>query len=206
MVTFLIFFYQSFFGPLTKISLFSGKNSKIIIFLFVLVLKKILVILFSWKSVFAINLCFHAWSRKHFAIFCVFNLFLGNYFVSLCLSKKKKWLILYTFSLYFFFFLIRSLFMCPLVMFTLLVVALLIDKKISKKKKTSKKWQKHSFFFSEGSSFSLFSILFHSRKAFFANKHMFYQFYRFVSLSFKNYPSKETLTEGRLGIQSGKSM
>ena len=130
-VTFLIFFYQSFFGPLLKISLFSRQKIKNIILLFVLVLKKILVILFPGNQFFAIHLFFHAWSRKHFVI-SVFSIsfFVKLFCISLFLSKRKMIDSLYFFSSFFFFFLIRSLFMCPLVMFTLLVVTLPTDKNL----------------------------------------------------------------------------
>ena len=131
-VTFLIFFYQSFFGPLKKISLFSRQKIKNIILLFVLVLKKNPCYSFSWKSVFfAIHLFFFMRDRENSLPFSVFSIsfFVKLFCISLFLSKRKMIDSLYFFSS-FFFFLIRSLFMCPLVMFTLLVVALLIDKKI----------------------------------------------------------------------------
>ena len=96
----LIFFYQSSCsGPLKKIRFVSEKSSKISFFF--LFWKKI--ILFFGNQFF--SFVFHAWSRKHFAIFCVFNPLFGMFFASLCLSPKKnsqKWLILLpdSFSLY----------------------------------------------------------------------------------------------------------
>ena len=93
-VTFLdhrYFFWFSFsnFGPLKKTFCFLEKKFKNIILLFVLVLKKNPCYSFSWKSVFAFNLFFHAWSQKHFAIFCVFNIFLGEIILYLFVSVQK---------------------------------------------------------------------------------------------------------------------
>ena len=76
-----------------------------------------------FKFFFAIRLCFqNLWKISS----------LSPCFCSKKKNASKKQLILFTFSLYFFL-LIRSLFVCLLVMFTLLVVTLLTEKSFAKK-------------------------------------------------------------------------
>ena len=216
-VTFLDFLLSifCFWASLKNLFVFQDKRSKISFF-FLFSFWKNPCYSFSWKSVFCNTFVFSCVISKTYYHFCVFNLFFVKLFcISLFLSKRKMIDSLYFFSsFFFFFFLIRSLFMCPLVMFTLLVVTLPTDKNLVKnlcftillRTIFPKKWQNIVSSFRKDLPFLLFSILPFKKSIFCKQTNMFYQFFRFVSLSFKNYPSKKTLTEGRFGIQSGKSM
>ena len=151
---------------------------------------------FSWKSVFCNTFVFSCVISKTFCHFCVFNLFfLWNYFVSLCFCPKEKWLILFTFSLHS----SSSWFVLSSCVLSLCLLSLLLLFQLTKiwfkKKLVFYYSSSHNFpeqndknivsSFRKDLPFLLFSILFHSRKAFFANKHVLSVFSLCISLSQK---------------------
>ena len=83
-------FINLFLGLFKKSLCFLDKNSKIIILLFVLVLKKILVILFPGNQFFCNTFVFSCVISKTFCHFCVFNLFFCEIILYLFVSVQKK--------------------------------------------------------------------------------------------------------------------
>ena len=160
-------FINLFLGLFKKFLCFPDKRSKISFFFLFSFWKKSLLFFFLEIS-FLQYICFFMRDLENILSFlCFQSLFLWNYFVSLCFCPKEKWLVLFTFSLHSSsssWFVLSS---CVLSLCLLSLLLLFQLTKIWLKKKNlcftillrtifPKKWQKHSFFFSEGSSFSLF--------------------------------------------------
>ena len=140
---------------------------------------------------------FHAWSSKTSCHLLVFSKFFGKISsLSLCffffLKKKtfKKEVILFTLSLYFFF-LIRSLFVCLLVMFTLPRCYSSCWKFCAKRILCLTVLLRR--FFQERSSFFFFHSL-PLKKSIFANNYSFLLFYLFL---WKNFLKKSSVFFGK---------
>ena len=157
---------------------------------------------FSWKSVFCNTFVFFMRDLENILSFlCFQSLFLWNYFVSLCFCPKEKWLILFTFSLHSS---SSSWFVLSSCVLSLCLLSLLLLFQLIKicffKKNLCFTILLRTIFpkndknivssFRKDLPFLLFSILFHTRKAFFCKQTCFISFFAlYLSLS-KKIPAK----------------
>ena len=191
-------FFNLLLGLFKKNGLFSRKKSSKISFFCLFSFWKKSLLFFFLEIKFCYTFVFSCMISKtlcHFLCFQSLPFLGGKFLVSLCFCPLQKNLWKVMDALYFFSLLILdsfSLYVSSRYDYSPCCCSACWQKNWSKKtcvllfffaQSSKKKTDKNSFFFSEVSSFSLFFYSLPFKKSIFANKHMFYQFYRFVSLS-----------------------